>query len=72
MKESHLWYLVALINSDLGLSPSINWNGSKGTIGSASLHLKLMFLISITSMPFSEITIRNVLDGREELIELRI
>jgi hypothetical protein len=72
MKESLSLFLVALISWDLGTSPSINWIGNRGICGSASLHSELIFLTSITSMPFLEITIRSALLGKEELIELLI
>jgi hypothetical protein len=72
MKESLSLFLVALISWDLGTSPSIKWIGNRGICGSASLHSELIFLTSITSMPFLEITIRSALLGKEELIELLI
>jgi len=72
MKESLSLFLVALISWDLGTSPSIKWIGNRGIFGSASLVSELIFLTSITSMPFLEITIRSALLGKEELIELLI
>jgi hypothetical protein len=72
MKESLSLFLVALISWDLGTSPSIKWIGNRGICGSASLRSELIFLTSITSMPFLEITIRSALLGKEELIELLI
>ena len=71
MKESRLLCLEALISLDLGISPSIKWIGHQGIYGSASRHSELIFLTSITSMPFLEITIRRELAGKEGLIELQ-